>query len=550
MASGFFKIFKGLFLKPTTGSTVTTQGDVAYNSSTNQLEVFTTAAESLTSASNTQSFTNKTFDVDGTGNSLTNIADANIKTGAAIARAKLASGTANHVVINDSGGAFSSEAQLAVTRGGTGQSSYTDGQLLIGNTSGNTLTKATITAGTGISVTNGNGSITIANTQASPTSQNALTNLGLSVTASSNILTIAVKQADGSTNPASGSGTVSIGFRSSTAANGNYNLRNITAALSQTISQTTRLAFISAQNMYLYLYAIDSDGAGTIKVGAASVQYDETQLQSTVAESFTATISNASPAVVTATGHGLNNNDFIQFTTTGSLPTGLSTNTTYFVVNKATDTFQVSLTPGGTAINTSSAGSGTHTVHIECTRLVSDAVYTNVPIRLIGRAKFNITAGNWATPSEVSIANNQMPQDVISTTRQNSAGTSLTGATDNTLPFATNFNSTHNSFYTDTYVVPLDGFYDVYSATLTTGANWIDGKKQVMSITLNGSKKFIEYTYIYSTTSQPVPCRVSGALKCVQGDLITIIATPTIDSGTAALDNSATENSVIIQRRA
>jgi hypothetical protein len=53
---------------------------------------------------------------------------------------------------------------VAVANGGTGQSTYTDGQLLIGNTSGNTLTKATLTAGTGITVTNGNGSITVAAT--------------------------------------------------------------------------------------------------------------------------------------------------------------------------------------------------------------------------------------------------------------------------------------------------------------------------------------------------------------------------------------------------
>jgi len=53
---------------------------------------------------------------------------------------------------------------IAVANGGTGQTSYTNGQLLIGNTTGNTLTKATLTAGTGISVTNGTGSITIANT--------------------------------------------------------------------------------------------------------------------------------------------------------------------------------------------------------------------------------------------------------------------------------------------------------------------------------------------------------------------------------------------------
>ncbi len=51
---------------------------------------------------------------------------------------------------------------LAVANGGTGQTSYTDGQLLIGNTTGNTLTKTTLTAGSGVTITNGSGAITIA----------------------------------------------------------------------------------------------------------------------------------------------------------------------------------------------------------------------------------------------------------------------------------------------------------------------------------------------------------------------------------------------------
>jgi hypothetical protein len=51
---------------------------------------------------------------------------------------------------------------LGITNGGTGNSSYTNGQLLIGNSTGNTLTKTTLTAGTGISITNGSGSITVA----------------------------------------------------------------------------------------------------------------------------------------------------------------------------------------------------------------------------------------------------------------------------------------------------------------------------------------------------------------------------------------------------
>ena len=52
---------------------------------------------------------------------------------------------------------------LPVTNGGTGQTTYTNGQILIGNAS-NGLTKATITAGSNISITNGDGTITIAAT--------------------------------------------------------------------------------------------------------------------------------------------------------------------------------------------------------------------------------------------------------------------------------------------------------------------------------------------------------------------------------------------------
>ena len=46
--------------------------------------------------------------------------------------------------------------------GGTGQTSYTDGQLLIGSTVANTLVKALLTAGANITITNAAGAITIA----------------------------------------------------------------------------------------------------------------------------------------------------------------------------------------------------------------------------------------------------------------------------------------------------------------------------------------------------------------------------------------------------
>jgi len=63
---------------------------------------------------------------------------------------------------NTTGTAAGLSSTLAVSSGGTGQTSYTDGELLIGNSTGNTLTKATLTAGSGITITNAGGSITIA----------------------------------------------------------------------------------------------------------------------------------------------------------------------------------------------------------------------------------------------------------------------------------------------------------------------------------------------------------------------------------------------------
>jgi len=54
-------------------------------------------------------------------NLATSIVNADIGAAAAIARSKIAAGTASHVVIHDGSGLLSSEAALAITRGGTGQ---------------------------------------------------------------------------------------------------------------------------------------------------------------------------------------------------------------------------------------------------------------------------------------------------------------------------------------------------------------------------------------------------------------------------------------------
>jgi hypothetical protein len=75
----------------------------------------------------------------------------------------------------------------------------------------------------------------------------------------------------------------------------------------------------------------------------------------------TVTISIASPGVVTWTGHTLANNDPVVFTTTGTLPTGLTAGVTYYALAVATNTLQLAATPGGSAIVTSGSQSGVHT---------------------------------------------------------------------------------------------------------------------------------------------------------------------------------------------
>jgi hypothetical protein len=62
---------------------------------------------------------------------------------------------------------------LPVASGGTGQTTFTNGQLLIGNTTGNTLSVATLTGTVNrITVTNGSGSITISAPQDIATTSN------------------------------------------------------------------------------------------------------------------------------------------------------------------------------------------------------------------------------------------------------------------------------------------------------------------------------------------------------------------------------------------
>lgn len=80
-------------------------------------------------------------------------------------------------------------------------------------------------------------------------------------------------------------------------------------------------------------------------------------------QTFSVTI--ASPGVFTIANHGLQVNDEVYLTTTGALPTGLAEDTPYYVISAGltTNTFRLSDSVGGAAINTSVGQSGVHTMY-------------------------------------------------------------------------------------------------------------------------------------------------------------------------------------------
>lgn len=122
-------------------------------------------------------------------------------------------------------------------------------------------------------------------------------------------------------------------------------------------------------------YALKADGSVVTFAGTSNGLYllNNTDFSWTqVSKLATVTISNASPGVLTIA------NTFIEgepvtLSTTATLPAPLVAGTVYFAKGVAAGTLKLSLTPGGAAINTTTAGSGTHSITQHYSALSNDA---------------------------------------------------------------------------------------------------------------------------------------------------------------------------------
>lgn len=97
----------------------------------------------------------------------------------------------------------------------------------------------------------------------------------------------------------------------------------------------------------------------------------------------TCTISNGTPALVTLTsnsGYPIPDATPIMFNTTGALPVPLVPQTIYYTKYLTDTTFNLALTSGGAEVNTTTAGSGAHTISIRAVPVSSLTGANQVPL--------------------------------------------------------------------------------------------------------------------------------------------------------------------------
>lgn len=73
---------------------------------------------------------------------------------------------------------------------------------------------------------------------------------------------------------------------------------------------------------------------------------------------------NPTTDVCTSASHGFTNGDLLRLRSSGTLPAPLAIVTNYYVISATNDTYKLSLSPGGSAINITDVGTGVHYVEV------------------------------------------------------------------------------------------------------------------------------------------------------------------------------------------
>lgn len=225
----------------------------------------------------------------------------------------------------------------------------------------------------------------------------------------------------------------------------------------------------------------------------------------------TCTITIASPGVITYAAHGLDVTDPVVFTTSVSLPTGITAGTTYYVKTVLTaDTFTIAATPGGTVITTSGSQSGTHTLHKFTTEFLNSASTQPVVFSMFNTPTNGVLwgAGGGASAiygaySATQVTKNGTPAPTASSfTATPAAGGSLTDGT-----------YRYSLVYRKLSTQALSNAVVEASGTTGGGNNTLD---LAWTLTNNDTTKY-DKIYVYRSA-------ISGSAGFTAGTLVTILA--------------------------
>jgi len=174
-----------------------------------------------------------------------------------------------------------------------------------------------------------------------------------------------------------------------------------------------------------------------------------------------------------------------------------------------------------TVLHTSVAEGGAGAADSSVT-LYSDAIYTNVRLRCVGRLiNTQATAGTWATaPSNISLL--PLPQDFVGCSYTHISQAVVDNAR---VAFATKVYDSHNAMASGLYTVPISGVYRLSYALLTAVVTPVVGNafsaimEQTGSVTVN---RLGYYGIAQSTTNRDFSTVGSASFNCVKGDTLAL----------------------------
>jgi hypothetical protein len=111
-------------------------------------------------------------------------------------------------------------------------------------------------------------------------------------------------------------------------------------------------------------------------------------------QSFLPAAVTASADTITLSDHGFADDDLVQLTNSGgALPAGLSTLTNYYLIVVDKDTFKLSASAGGSAIDLTGQGTGTHSISGVGVSFSGDAMLGKLSVALSEEASTSLKTG-------------------------------------------------------------------------------------------------------------------------------------------------------------